>query len=880
VESDLKQLHKRLTLRVFTCIAGALSLQSCTSVPQLGDGHKRTLIRNVTVIPMYRPGSIPHQDVMISSGRIVVVARTGSVRTTAQDEVIEGAGKFLMPGLWDMHSHSLTGGAAPARQALSLYLAHGVVGVRDIGSTLEDLASAKQEMPTGTELPQLVASGPVLDGPKQPWQQKVALALNTVDEARAGAEKVADAGADFLKIYNNLSPQQFAAVTEVAKRRGLSFAGHVPFKVSLEQVSAAGQKSIEHAGFQLIKDCTPDGQRATPSILGAWIKDGYPGRFEETSRWWAKRDQAACTALYRRMAQRQTWVTPTLTNEVQGGRWTTPDDLSLLSGDRLRACESNLKSMNLKPAARDAADEAVFNLVRDLHKAGVPLLAGTDTPNSCMAYGSSLHKELEMLRHSGLSPWEVLKTATINPARFLERTDEGVVRTGAVANVLLLDADPLADVSNTRRISGVMMGGRWRGGAELAAIRATGRGEATKLYENAMVWTGSRFERRTLAVRGGEFVDPASASGRERVDLSGGFVVPAYGNAHYHLTSPNAASSWLSLAAGVFYIWNPNTVMLNQRALDFFKRKDTFDVLISQGSITEPGGHPERGYVEVLSKFVYKGMTLKGFLGNAFHYGRTAAEIDEALDLLTEQKADFVKAMLLHSEDYEERRNDARFYGRKGLNPANFRYLVQAAKKRGHFTYAHIETVSDLQVAATSGAAVAGHLPAYGPVDSVADLSSLRLTREVAERIARSGIMLVPTYNYGQSQYEAQEKAGTLNERVKAQTYSVQAHNLRLLQAAGAILLSGTDSEAGIFEEAEHLVKIGGLTNAEALRMVLETGKHLFPKRRIGCFEAACEADFLVLSADPSRDIGNLRDIVGRVKAGQELQAPLEKHGH
>jgi imidazolonepropionase-like amidohydrolase len=115
---------------------------------------------------------------------------------------------------------------------------------------------------------------------------------------------------------------------------------------------------------------------------------------------------------------------------------------------------------------------------------------------------------------------------------------------------------------------------------------------------------------------------------------------------------------------------------------------------------------------------------------------------------------------------------------------------------------------------------------------------------------------------------------------VKAQTYSVQAHNLRLLQAAGAILLSGTDSEAGIFEEAEHLVKIGGLTNAEALRMVLETGKHLFPKRRIGCFEAACEADFLVLSADPSRDIGNLRDIVGRVKAGQELQAPLEKHGH
>jgi imidazolonepropionase-like amidohydrolase len=553
---------------------------------------------------MDRAGSLPGQDVLVSGGRVVTVTRTGSVPAAAHDEVIDGSGKYLMPGLWDMHTHALQGGAGPSREALSLYLAHGVVGVRDIGSTLEDLAAAKRELPPGTELPHFVASGPVLDGPKQPWQQKVALALNSVDEARTGAEKVADAGADFLKIYNNLSPEQFVAVTEVAKRRGISFAGHVPFKLSLEQVPAAGQKSIEHASFQLVKDCTPAGEKATPAILNAWIKNGYPGRFEETSRWWAKRGQPACMALYARMAQRRTWVTPTLTNEIQGGRWITPYDLSLLRPDLLAACQSNLQSINSKPASRDAADQLVFNLTRDLHRAGVPLLAGTDTPNSCMAFGSSLHKELEMLRHAGLSPCEVLKTATINAARFLGRADEGAVRKGAVASLLLLDADPLAHLANTRRIGGVMLGGRWHSGARLAEMRSAGAGEAAKLYENALVWTGSGFERRTLAVRGGQFVDPSSVSGGRRIDLNGGFVVPAYGNAHYHLTSPNDAPAGKSLVLASLCL-EPEYDRQKQQALDFFKRKVHVRRTRSPRQHHQPA-HPEAGYVRVLSKVCYR----------------------------------------------------------------------------------------------------------------------------------------------------------------------------------------------------------------------------------------------------------------------------------
>jgi cytosine/adenosine deaminase-related metal-dependent hydrolase len=452
-------------------VVGAALLASCTTVATQKTSSPRTIIRDVTVIPMDREGSIPNQDVLVIEGRIAQRGRAGSIRTGATDKVIDGRGKYLMPGLWDMHVHALTGVENPARDTLPIYLSHGIVGVRDLGSTLEELAAARQALSASSELPDLVAGGPLLDGPRQPWMQKMALPLNNVAEAREAAARLADAGVDFLKIYNNLSADQYLAVAEVARDRGLPIAGHVPFRVSLEQVSAAGQRSIEHSGLQLVKDCIVDGQKATPAVLNAWIKNGYPGRYEEALKWWAKRDEAACQALYRRMAERGTWVTPTLVNEVKGGTWTRANDLAVLPADMRKACEESVGSINSAPALRDAADRDVFNLVRDLHHAGVPLLAGSDVPNECLWHGSSLHKELQMLSHAGLSNWEVLKTATINPAIYLGRPDEGVVRVGASANLLLLDANPLANISNTLKIAGVMLRGRWHSATELASKR-------------------------------------------------------------------------------------------------------------------------------------------------------------------------------------------------------------------------------------------------------------------------------------------------------------------------------------------------------------------------------------------------------------------------
>jgi cytosine/adenosine deaminase-related metal-dependent hydrolase len=440
---------------LFTMVAAAMTA-GCQTLPAPAADNS-ILIRNVALIPMDRPNLLERQDVLIRGDRIAAMGPTGSLRARSR-EVVDGTGKFLIPGLWDMHVHALGEGDAPAKFAR--FADHGVVGVRDLGSTVEELTAARQALAAEPALPHLVAAGPLLDGPRQPWMQRIAIPLANAEEARAAAERLADAGVDFLKIYNNLSREQFDAVAAVARARGLPIAGHVPFRLSVEDVSAAGQASIEHAGTQLVTDCIADGRRAIPAELNAWIARGYRGRSEERLQWWAKRNLAQCAQLYERMAARRTWVTPTLTNEIQNVAW-TEQEIDRLPASQADACRKNLASMRANPSVRDAADQLVLDLVRDMHARGVPLLAGTDTPNGCLSPGESLHLELELLVRAGLTPWQALQAATSNPASFLGRPQEGRIRPGAVASLVLLDRNPLLDIRNSRSIRGVMIRGRW-----------------------------------------------------------------------------------------------------------------------------------------------------------------------------------------------------------------------------------------------------------------------------------------------------------------------------------------------------------------------------------------------------------------------------------
>ena len=394
-----------------------------------------------------------------------------------------------------------------------------------------------------------------------------------------------------------------------------------------------------------------------------------------------------------------------------------------------------------------------------------------------------------------------------------------------------------------------------------------------RLYENAQVWTGSGFQPGTLAVRDGYFIAPEeAASDAVRVDLSGHFIVPPYANAHNHLTYANPAGSWSFAQHGVFYAWNPNTIIPRDPVADaaFFERTDSYDVRVSMGGITEPLGHPEKIYVEQLSQWVYQGWELEDFLGNAFHYGRTPAEIDASLDLLVEQGAEFVKTYLLYSEEYDQRSGDEAYYGAAGLNPENFPYLVEAAHARGLPVAVHVQTRADALTAARAGADMLAHLPAYSiEADSEAIAATL-ISAEDAREMAASGIVVVPTYGVSRrTSIYSQPDPDLL-----AETYLAQALNLQMLNAAGVPILTGSDGPEEVVSEIDHWIEIGGMDRIAAYNALFNTAGYLFPERAIGRFEPGYEASFLVLSADPMDSITALNAIEMRVKQGDLLAAP------
>jgi imidazolonepropionase-like amidohydrolase len=478
-ENEMMKFYLR-TRRAAAALA-VLALSSCIGPAEgVSAGEPRTIISDVTVIPMTRPGVLARQDVAVQSGRIVALTRRGSIRRRPSDHVIDGTGKFLMPGLWDMHVHAVKEGEGSVRSTLPLYTAYGIVGVRDMGSRLQDLVAARGAIEAeATRLPAVVAGGPVLDGPPRRYQQRVAMPLADAAAATSAVSELAGAGVDFLKVYDTLTADQYRAILSASRQAGLPVDGHVPLSITVEQASAAGQRSIEHIGIRLASDCIPAEARPVQAMLNAWIQRGDRGRMEEVRRLWALRDQPVCRALFARMGRRGTWVNPALGFEVKGGAWTEAADMADLPAALRASCLGRLATLNAVPAQlREEVYGYWFDQVLELHRAGVPLLAGSDVPNDCQSHGYSLHRELQLLARSGLSSWEVLKTATANPARFLGRVDEGVIRIGAVANLLLLDSNPLADVANTLGVRGVMMRGRWFDQAELQSMRASARAAA------------------------------------------------------------------------------------------------------------------------------------------------------------------------------------------------------------------------------------------------------------------------------------------------------------------------------------------------------------------------------------------------------------------
>jgi imidazolonepropionase-like amidohydrolase len=414
-------------------IAILLLLSALPLVGWRTDAQQKALVlTHLTIIDITGGPPKPDMTVVVIGNQITDLGEAGKVSVPQGGRVIDAGGKFLIPGLWDMHVHWYN------RDTLTLFTANGVTGIRQMFGN-SDLLRWRDEVAKGSlQGPRMVVASPIIDGPQPVWPNSIS--ARDEAEGRKAVTRVKQWGADFVKVYSLLPRDAYFAIADEAKRQGLSFVGHVPSSVSPAEASDAGQKSIEH-------------------LTG--IRARAVARALETDN-----DQKSAD-LFARFVKNETWQCPTLTvrrsNAYQGDENFGRDQRLKFIPPRIQERWSqriaNRNEGNFANAKNNFQKE--LEIVGAMQKAGVPLLAGTDTGNPFCFPGFSLHDELALLVIAGLTPVEALRSATLNPAKFLGLDKTlGTIEQGKVADLVLLDANPLEDVRNTQRINAVISNGR------------------------------------------------------------------------------------------------------------------------------------------------------------------------------------------------------------------------------------------------------------------------------------------------------------------------------------------------------------------------------------------------------------------------------------
>jgi imidazolonepropionase-like amidohydrolase len=455
------------------------------------------VMTHVTVVDVETGQLSPDLTVVVSGQRITAIGP--SVRIPAGARVIDARGKFLIPGLWDMHTHALD--RWPWSSLLNV--ANGVTGVRDPGAvtSTRDIIALRGAVERGDTLgPRIVASGTIIDG--APKSRRTYVEVVDPDTVRAEIARRQRAGLDFIKVYTRLSRDVFLAAATEARRLDIPLVGHVPLAITAAEASDAGMRSIEHAYRHRMACATGETEirrmlQSLPTLQQAGNDQGYAATEDSAFVLGLNSyDAATCRRLGERFARNGTWFVPTLV-EMQT-RFVSDYPLS----DEFRTRFADPRLRYVSPAkvidwrttmALDAGilqgqfsygprgPDTVFaerarevdtrlRMAADLHRGGASLLAGTDTDTTFpfLFFGFSLHDELALLVKAGLTPLAALQSATLNPARFLKREAElGTVSAGKLADLVLLDANPLENIEHTRRIAAVVVNGRYLSRAEL-----------------------------------------------------------------------------------------------------------------------------------------------------------------------------------------------------------------------------------------------------------------------------------------------------------------------------------------------------------------------------------------------------------------------------
>jgi imidazolonepropionase-like amidohydrolase len=467
--ADLNRHSWKLTLFTFSLV---LLVFSCSAPPPHSLG-----ITHVTLIDA--TGAVPKPDmtVLLRDEKIVAIGASSSLSIPRGTRILDATGKFLIPGLVDMHIH-LTGAGEPTGSRefiLPLLLANGITTVRDMGGDLDALKTLRNEIEDGNLLaPGIFFAGPYLDG-SPPFFQPSLVVTNSA-EAAEDVHSLMLRGADFIKVQSNLSRDAYFAIADICRREHITFVGHVPDRVTAAEASDAGQKSIEHL-TGVLRACSSDEPSLIRRQFAANAKNGTATRSRDRELAWQRQllesysDQQAA-ALIAKFLRNQTWQVPTLIL-LRNDAFSTPEadpsrdprrkyiPLKVLANWQKGAKARDKGATPQEFALRSELMQASLRIVGKMNAAGVPIMAGTDTTAPFIFPGSSLHEELALLVQAGLTPMQALKSATKLPAEFLSKLHtQGTVEPGKTADLVLLDADPLADIRNTQKIRAIILRGK------------------------------------------------------------------------------------------------------------------------------------------------------------------------------------------------------------------------------------------------------------------------------------------------------------------------------------------------------------------------------------------------------------------------------------
>jgi imidazolonepropionase-like amidohydrolase len=430
---------------------------------------------HVTVIDATGAPAQPDMTVVISGNHITALGKAGKVTIPRSARIMNANNKFMIPGLWDMHTHAFI----RSRKSFPLYvmylfIANGVTGIRDMGSpgVVDDFGDFpyaqdlewQQAIESGVLIgPRLNLSLTIVNGPRAQGYPRTWAPVTDAAQARQEVILLKKLGADFIKVYDQLSRDAYYAIADEAKKQGLPFSGHVPISISGSEASDAGQLSLEHDYGVLFGCSTKEGQfmAEEEKLYGAGV-----GRLRgilplgDVKSLVDSYSEDKAKSLFAKFVRNGTYVTPTL---VRASVDRVPE-----SDPRVvKYFSPALREFSYPSSAKPPNPEVLegqklmyqyhVRIVGAMQRAGVKMLAGTD--NSF--FGSGVHDELAQLVKAGLTPMEALQTATRNPAEFLNKLSTmGTVEKGKLADLVLLDANPLDSIENTRKISTVVVNGR------------------------------------------------------------------------------------------------------------------------------------------------------------------------------------------------------------------------------------------------------------------------------------------------------------------------------------------------------------------------------------------------------------------------------------